>query len=178
MTVELEGRRRHGKTRLGIALALMFHYKTGFPIYTNEQKFISTGLAQRETLDTFLQESPGIHFDDELWRELDSWGFKDYEERKKIKFVNDFWQLQGHNDIHFIYTTQLHSQMTNRIRDTNDYIIHCEKRFNGEQYRFIYTVIDGYSGIKIKEIRYLNEQMQWIDKLYDYKGKVLSIFNG
>lgn len=167
MTIEIWGRRRNGKTKIGVALALWAKYSLGIPVYTNEPKMIELGIAEKLTKKNLLELKSAFIFWDEFWREMDSQDWKNPDSR----LMTHWWQMQGHFDLIFAYTTQLRSQMNNRIRESNDYSIHCEKtKVEQNQYKFKYTLFDGISFNKLKTWITNSEKEKFLYDLYDTIG--------
>jgi len=174
MTIEIWGRRRHGKTKLAVALCLYFRYVLGMEVYSNENKMIEMGIAKRLTKELLITGKHAVFFIDEFWREMDSQDWKNPQSR----LMTHWWQLQGHNDIILIYTTQLRSQMNNRIRESNDYSIYCEKKKIGnDNYLFKYTVFDGITWDQLKVWRTTTEKERFLYELYDTVGTPELILN-
>jgi len=164
MTIEIWGRQRHGKTKLAVALCLYFKYVLKMQVYTNCPEIT---WAEKLTRDILLEGKHCVFFIDEFWREMDSQDWKNPNSR----LMTHWWQLQGHNDIILVYTTQLRSQMNNRIRESNDYSIYCEKKkLNNNNSHFKYVVMDGISFEKIKVWNTTTDKERFLYNLYDYVG--------
>lgn len=174
MTIEIWGRRRHGKTKMGLALCLYFKYSLGLDVYTTEEMPIRIGLFKRLTKDILLRKENCVFWLPEFWREMDSQDWKNPNSR----LMTHWWQLQGHRNIIVIYDTQLRSQMNNRIRNSNDYSIHCEKTKIGlNKYRFKYTTYDGISFDKLKSWITTTDKEKFLYDLYDTLGNNELILN-
>lgn len=174
MTIEIWGRRRHGKTKIGVALALWAKYVLGIPVYTNEPKMIQLGLAENLTKEKLIHLRNAFIFWDEFWREMDSHDWKN----PNSNLMTHWWQMQGHFDLIFAYTTQLRSQMNNRIRESNDYSIHCEKTKIGKnEYSFKYTLYDGISFDKLKTWITETKKEKFLYELYDTLSNPKMVLN-
>lgn len=175
MTIEIWGRRRHGKTKMAVALCLYFKYTLGFDVYTNCPDITwAERITKENSKELLLTKKHCVFFIDEFWREMDSQDWKNPNSR----LMTHWWQLQGHSDVVFIYTTQLRSQMNNRIRESNDYSIYCEKKkIENNNYSFKYTVFDGISFDQLKVWRTTTEKEKFLYELYDYVGSPEMVLN-
>jgi hypothetical protein len=167
MTIEIWGRRRHGKTKMGLALCLYFKYVLGMQVYTTEKRPVELGIFKKLTKEILLTEEDCVFWIPEFWREMDSQDWKNPNSR----LMTHWWQLQGHKNIIFIYDTQLRSQMNNRIRESNDYSIYCEKKkLDRDNYKFKYMVFDGVSFDLLRTWNTTTEKERFLYSLYDTLG--------
>jgi hypothetical protein len=173
MTIGLYGRRRNGKSLLMTILGIYFSMKKHVPLLSNDLKTVEKGYGELLTYKKLLEAKSSVLCLDEFWRDMDSWNWKD----PRSRFITQWYQLQGHRDIILIYNTQLLSQINNRIRESTDYFIYCEKKKKKGKIEFIFTIFDGFTGRQIKKIRTNEDKVKEFYKVYDYIGSPSSIFN-
>jgi hypothetical protein len=166
-SIEIWGRRGHGKTKMAVALGLYYKYVLGLPVLSNQPETVENGLFEKATLDDLINRKNCVFILDEYWREMDSQDWKN----PKLRKMTHLWQLMRHNNQVIIYTSQLRGQMSNRIRNTNDYSIYCEKKKIGKNnYRFKYVVMDGISFEVLKTWNTTTEKESFLYSLYDHLG--------
>jgi len=180
--IRIEGRRGAGKSVMALMLGIYFKGTCNAPLYSNDVKTVDKGIAKIATEKDLLSARGSVFILDELWVELDSWDFKDNSRRGKIKDITHWWQLQRHNDLILIYTTQKGGQMTNRVRESDDLVIYCEKTkieddLGIADYRFSYSFIDGYSGNVLRVLKLLASDIKQFFELYDYAGRVQPVIS-